>query len=467
MRTLANVLEGAVSRAASEVLLESGQPVVYTTSRGSEAESTVLPGSDLFDMIAAAVDDGQQIELAVGNPVEFEIDAGAKWSVLAEPGMEGIRVRAEREAPEGGAAFSLDVPGFDEAESPPKRGGSAAAPGIDFQPFDASLADRPPEAAAPFESGTWALEDDDDFEVGHTGEHQAVSGGLGIGMASESDLGVPDDDDDAPFAPLDNNVPSVGEDLDLGLPNATGDFGLGAADPFMPPPPQAPPVPTVGGQGGTDDPASSAPVFSAPPRKGGNTPPVKATAPTQRAMDTQAIPDRVTPMAGSRGSAGPTAVTHRELPAMSRDTETRRELPVRDTSAAEGLTGLAANITEGALVYISESGFGELLAEAFHVPNLVVDDRVSLRDAWARLRTMPVGSIVVLTQEDPSETLDWLLRRLEEGYRVFLETRARTPDGARRILLGVGATDRAERWLESQNELVIEPSQSGPKLRRA
>src|SRR5262245_36402268 len=96
MRSLASLLEGAVRRAAFEVRLESGQPVVYTTARGTEAESSVLPRTELFDMIVAAVDDAQQIELAVGNPVDFKVDAGARWTVSAEPGQEGITVRAHR-----------------------------------------------------------------------------------------------------------------------------------------------------------------------------------------------------------------------------------------------------------------------------------------------------------------------------------------------------------------------------------
>ena len=36
MRTLASVLEAAISRGATEITLESEQPVIYRTARGSE-----------------------------------------------------------------------------------------------------------------------------------------------------------------------------------------------------------------------------------------------------------------------------------------------------------------------------------------------------------------------------------------------------------------------------------------------
>jgi hypothetical protein len=59
------------------------------------------------------------------------------------------------------------------------------------------------------------------------------------------------------------------------------------------------------------------------------------------------------------------------------------------------------------------------------------------------------GGVLIVRAEDPSPWLAWLLRRVEEGRRVIVETDALTPAGARRILLGVGATPRAELWLDA------------------
>ena len=49
--------------------------------------------------------------------------------------------------------------------------------------------------------------------------------------------------------------------------------------------------------------------------------------------------------------------------------------------------------------------------------------------------------------EDPSLVLGWILRRLEEGSTVVVQTRARTAPGAHRVLLGTCGTQRAEEWL--------------------
>lgn len=107
----------------------------------------------------------------------------------------------------------------------------------------------------------------------------------------------------------------------------------------------------------------------------------------------------------------------------------------------------------------------EHLAEAFQAPAIVIDDEVDPSKAWARVRALPPGAILIIKREDPSALLGWILRRLEEGYRVFLETRARSAEGARRILLGTGASERAEAWLSAQDQLVIEPGVEGPRLR--
>lgn len=49
--------------------------------------------------------------------------------------------------------------------------------------------------------------------------------------------------------------------------------------------------------------------------------------------------------------------------------------------------------------------------------------------------------------EDPSSVLGWALRRLEEGGRVIIASRARTPQGSLRSLLGLDAGPRAEEWM--------------------
>ena len=62
---------------------------------------------------------------------------------------------------------------------------------------------------------------------------------------------------------------------------------------------------------------------------------------------------------------------------------------------------------------------------------------------------------VIMTVDDPSPHLGWILRRLEEGSRVLVESRATTPAGARRVLLGITAHERAETWLDAHEQVAL------------
>ncbi len=456
MRSLANLLEAAVRRSATEVLLESGQPVVFTTARGVEAEPSVLPQTELFDMIVAAADDSQQIELAVGNPVEFMVEG---WSVLAEPGMEGMTVRARRD---GAPSLEVELDPPDGFSSGFEHDGFALAEGSlpdddDFEVgFEASFdaadpveppGDAPPSQlhvealdmpsvqddefvsvdvaqapAAPFESGTWALADEEDFDVGLDDPDEPLQTGLPDPSAFDSgNIGVPDDDDDA-FDPFADSEPS---DDDLRR-RRTLSPTLPAVNAAVAPPRPAPPIP-------------------APSR-----PRSIVETPTRREIPSAPAPQSTTRRElGSIGS--PDADTLRELPSVGR--------------GATALSDMAASIGEGALVYVQEP-LAESLAQSFAAPSVTIDDQIAAEEVWTRVRGLPIGAIVIIRREDPSMLLGWILRRLEEGYRVFLETRARTPEGARRTLLGVGASERAERWLDAQITLVIEPSEAGPRVHR-
>ncbi|NVB43175.1 hypothetical protein G6O69_35455 [Pseudenhygromyxa sp. WMMC2535] len=481
MRTLASVLEDAIARAAYEVVLESGQPVVYSTPRGSEAERTVLPRPDLFDMITSAVDEAQQVELAVGNSVEFEFEAGSAWTVHAEPGVDGMRVRAARDPsvdPVGVApTFEEDLGkledpslGFSAADS--TRGGTL--PPLVAGKRGGSVLDQNP--SAPFESGTWALDDDDeeDFDFAFSAEKanrsstslrveidpNAKPAGVPSGRTTDDYIGVPaDDDDEEPFDPFSSSLssPAAGSE---GVPAKTSGFAdtptAGTPTiPLKPPPAAAPPkIPTPA----SPPPPARPPADVAPGA-------VAAGAPTLRVYQADASRAATQRELQAMSSHAHQATTHREISVQSSpDADTRRELPTFGRGAAE-LNELVAGVGEGTLVYVTWPGFTETFAQAFQSPAIVLDERDDPREVWTRLRTMPVGAIVIVRREDPSALLGWILRRLEEGYRVFLETRARSPEGARRVLLGLDAGPRAEAWLDEQLELIVEPGEDGPLIR--
>lgn len=449
MRSLVSLLEGAMRRAAFEVRLESGQPVVYTTARGTEAEPSVLPRTELFDMIVAAVDDAQQVELVVGNPVEFELEAGTRWSVSAEPGQDGITVRAQRPGRPAAPSFHDEVGGsggleLEEPEFDVGLGGRAASPALARRPRspseappsqlyvealdvpavdDSGTANFAATSAAPFESGTWALDDDDDLDIGlDEPDEDSLPTGFVKVSSVEPHIGVPDDDDDDIEAggALDN-------ELDNQLDNQLDRFGDAV--------PLPPPEPVIERR--------------------------RTLAPTVKAMQASAPSLLRESSAALESAVGLSQrITLRELGSVRTDGVTQRELASIDA----GGNGLIADVAEGTLVYVLEPGLADVLARSSQAPVITIDDPHEGADVWTRVRELRPGAIVVVRCEDPSALLDGILRRLEEGYRVFVETRARTVEGARRILLGVSATDRAERWLDAQRTLIVEPGEGGPQL---
>lgn len=111
----------------------------------------------------------------------------------------------------------------------------------------------------------------------------------------------------------------------------------------------------------------------------------------------------------------------------------------------------------GTVVYLAGTGVGERLLQHLDEGYEVVDI-----DTWDEVTTrpfqdMPAGRGYLVRLEDPSRCLAWLLRRLEEGARIVVETRARTAAGARRTLLGVEATPHVVMWLDAHPQRWLRP----------
>lgn len=467
MRTLASVLDAANRRSASEVTLESEQPVIYRTSRGGEAEQDVLERPALFDMLAAAVSDELQVELMLGNAIEFVHEVQqVKWQVRAVPGADAMIVRAERigglrpvipmpdadevsvevDDPSDGFGISLDDaldPDFDlDGPLPPPR---AAAPRAASTPAPAraptpavtpvaSLRDAVP---APFESGTWALEDEDDPEFDFRDAHartvsMPASESTSRGLRVELDEALPAAD--APLTHVEARRPPRTDPALVGIDHAVmgADFiGVPADDDEG--------VLLPDGRGGL--------------RR-------RSSAKLAAMGATQGRTLEINPL------ASPRAETRRELSALgSPDADTHRDLQAQRGTGQPGL--VVADIGEGVLAYVLEPGLAEQIASVMQAPTVVLDDEADPDKLWARVRSLAPGSILVVKREDPSSLLGWILRRLEEGYRVLVETRARSAEGARRILLGTDASERAEAWLATRRQVVVESGEHGPTLRPA
>lgn len=113
-------------------------------------------------------------------------------------------------------------------------------------------------------------------------------------------------------------------------------------------------------------------------------------------------------------------------------------------------------LAAGTVLYLRGIGMGERLLQS--LPEGF--ERIDL-DSWDVVTTRPFEEMpgpthgYLVRLEDPSRVLAWLLRRLEEGARVVVETRSRTGAGARRTFLGTEATPHVTQWLDAHPQLWL------------
>lgn len=124
--------------------------------------------------------------------------------------------------------------------------------------------------------------------------------------------------------------------------------------------------------------------------------------------------------------------------------------PLREAGRRDDLDTIALAIPGGTLAFLHRSaGQAEALARALSWPARTIGERDTPERVHAECAALPDGAALIVSLEDPSPWLPWLLRRVEEGRRVLVETQATSPAGARRIILGVTASERAEAWLSA------------------
>lgn len=331
---LSTLLHEASARRPSEVVIETDQPVrVQLPSGATDVIGEPVQCSAMSDELSDLLTTDQQVELALGEQVKFDLVIGPYlWHLVGETAKEVISVRAR--------------------------------PSAEFiEPGDSVQIPIEPDV------------DDDADEVPRA--RKAPAG------PSEIDIDLNFDDEPRQLQP---------QVQPPGLRLAT----------LKPVPSDSKPQPAWPGPGGRREPPRDAKKRAGPPL---------TIAPTQQ-LPLHAVP---TP---------------------------------RDTDAV--VTALSAGTL--ALVRASRDDGGDPLGEllaAFELPQMMLGDGDAIEDASRRLPELGAAGMIVLRFEDPSPWLGWLLRRVEEGHRVIVETAATSLDGARRILLGMSAGQRAEAWLDA------------------
>jgi hypothetical protein len=134
-------------------------------------------------------------------------------------------------------------------------------------------------------------------------------------------------------------------------------------------------------------------------------------------------------------------------------------------AVAEGVTPgpLIEGLVHGTVCYVHGGGAVALLGGSGVLVYVEGDDpKHAAEDTHGRAS----GMWIVLSVDDPSPWLGWILRRLEEGHRVLVDTHARAPEGAHRGLLGLAAGVRADAWLAAHHECAVVEAGDAWRLHR-
>jgi hypothetical protein len=344
---LSTLLHQASARHPAEVVIETDQPVRMHLSDGTQTQlAGPIGGTAISDELSDLLSTEQQVDLALGERVKFDLVVGPyTWQLVGETAREVISVRARPTGELLDASDSVQIP----------------------------------------------IEPDDDQAV-ESGEPQDVPRlrrALSSGP-SEIDIDI-NFDDEAALAQED--------------PRPAAGLRLAALKSV---PPDSKPQPVW-------------------PRR-------QTTAPAQGKQPGAPTWARE----GRRGRAQPVVAA------------ATQQMPLRPAPQREDLAEVVGAFGPGSLVFLLRaSGQGEQLTAAIELPTLVFGEADRPEQASARIGELGPSGVLLLRVEDPSLWLGWLLRRIEEGHRVLVETDARTPAGARRILLGVGGSSRAEQWLDA------------------
>jgi len=404
MRSLAELLELACQRGGHEVVLETGQPAIVTTPRGGETMGNEIGEDELIGLLTAVVSSEQQVELAVGNAIEFALrTSGGVWSLVTEPGMEGILVRARRNETQG-AKVAVGVSHHPKLYRQESFGTRLSVTTPESEQFDPT-GDTPAQGLE-IDLGlelSFSVEDDDDSTVPATSSSPEFAAGTFVPAerddSEEIRFDTIDDDDrvgvneNASQEP--NNPVDLSEDSD-----GFADFGRALQV-----------------------------EMNAQKRSTGAKPyqersPVEVQVPGK---ESDAIPVGIPSFIDDTKDYGPSRA---------------------NASSGQGSSQSSiAAVTEGALCLVLASDIPVTIIDAMELAQMWIRNEDTTVECNKRLNDFPPGSCIVIDVEDPSQWLSWLLRRLEEGYRGFVVSRAKSFAGAKRILLGTHATQVTEKWL--------------------
>lgn len=402
MISLPKLLLEAAGRKASEVVLEVGQSPSVTTPSGPESFGDPLTESDLFEALTGVLGPDQQAELAVGNMVEFRVGSPTgEWRMVIEPSLVGMIIRGRRSSDPTAKAKDPEV--STPMDLPP------------LAPFEPETHGEAPPPRPVLKRRT-------QFDIG-------------LSTYAEDDQAAPTEAegqvDEAPPAPT--VAASVVAARDTAEPAPAGD----GRSPLPPPPP-------VGDLGPSRE--SGVDFAIVPDGEDAAVSGRDGFVPEDGLRD-GGVSDGLAPSSrDSEPSAGPTVPPVPLTPAEG--VPVRRRAADADVAneVAHDLRRLAERWLPGTLCFAAIDEPGEAVARVGDEPVAVLDEPAASDLVGLMLSELTARATYVVQLEDPSRITAWVLRRLEEGSRVMVQTRAVDLAGAKRIFLGLHG-EPAERWL--------------------
>jgi|GEM_PF-2010110 len=277
-----------------------------------------------------------------------------------------------------------------------------------------------------------------------------------IPVKQDADVGTPMELPPlAPFQPESHEAPAPEPVLkrrtqfDLGLSTYAEDEAPWSEEPEAPPAPPdtgsaeerkspLPPPPPLGELG--PERASGVDFAIVPEAVDGTAAPEPIDVQSDVALDVPVVP--VTAV-----EPGPEPEAIADVP---RPADRFRSVARSESSTRDDVAPLVNRLVPGTMCFASEGGLAEHVARAGTSPVTVLDERSAVDLAGRMLAELELGATYLVQLEDPSRIAAWLLRRIEEGSRVIVETRARDLAGAKRMFVGMHG-EPAERWLAAHD----------------
>ena len=412
MPSLPQVLHEAANQSASEILIEAGKEPVLVTSDGPVPFSDPLSENDVFDSLGQVLAPEQQAELAVGNVVEFHMDVnGSRWTMLTEPSAAGLVLRGRKHGVAGRVEVGtpMDLPPLEpfQPEKPPPEAPAARRRTARQTRWDLGIPELSEEDEAAARSRTPSRSSQPAWVAEETASAPPAPD-PNPGVEAKDDASPPEEEPQEEEPPED-----AAAEFELRAPpKGTADDNTVAEDPA---------------EGPSDDDVDLLPPPFAEPELGGPA-----------------------PDAGEGlGEAPP-------LPDAPKIVKNTRDVPLATVPGEvatedEELAQFGGNVGPGSVCLVHGAGAAVRFAGYIDGGAFTVIDGRDLAEVLEAVAEDDPGGTYVIRLDDPSRCLGWMLRRLEEGARIVVETRALTMEGARRTLLGVSASPRAETWLEAHS----------------